>query len=278
MARAAGRRVLQVEGDVVVPVQLASDKQEIGARSLRPRIAHLREKFLKPLRRARPLIAAGRLRLASEVDLDALPETLKALRVDRSVAPVAAFCGGHAAARRRLRQFVARGLRRYVAARASPGEPRVSMLSPYLHFGQISPVEIALAVRKASAPLAERDSWFTYYYWLDDERAPDFAQLVEIHRKPGYDPAELFMDPNDRTVKLKAALALARKKSGFRYMMSVVPLDPSPVRGSHGLLPASPADGPVLLCSDAASARTTIAATDVKQLLLDLALGGGVAA
>ena len=126
--------------------------------------------------------------------------------------------------------------------------------------------------------LAERDSWFTYYYWLDDERAPDFAQLVEIHRKPGYDPAELFMDPNDRTVKLKAALALARKKSGFRYMMSVVPLDPSPVRGSHGLLPASPADGPVLLCSDAASARTTIAATDVKQLLLDLALGGGVAA
>ena len=159
VARAAGRRVLQVEGDVVVPVQLASDKQEIGARSLRPRIAHLREKFLKPLRRARPLIAAGRLRLASEVDLDALPETLKALRVDRSVAPVAAFCGGHAAARRRLRQFVARGLRRYVAARASPGEPRVSMLSPYLHFGQISPVEIALAVREASAPLAERDSY-----------------------------------------------------------------------------------------------------------------------
>jgi hypothetical protein len=121
--------------------------------------------------------------------------------------------------------------------------------------------------------LAEPDSWFTYYYWLDDERAPDFARMVEIHRKPGYDPAELFMDPKDRAVKLKAALALARKKSGFRYMMQVVPLDPSPVRGSHGLLPASPADGPVLLCSDASSARSTIAATDVKQLLLDLALG-----
>jgi hypothetical protein len=56
-------------------------------------------------------------------------------------------------------------------------------------------------------------------------------------------------------------------------MMQVVPLDPSPVRGSHGLLPTSPADGPVLLCSDASSARSTIAATDVKQLLLDLALG-----
>jgi len=108
--------------------------------------------------------------------------------------------------------------------------------------------------------LAERDSWFTYYYWLDDERAPDFAKLVEIHRKPGYDPAELFMDPNDRLVKLKAGLALARKKSGMRYMMSVVPLDPSPVRGSHGLLPASPQDGPVLLCSDPSSARSAIAA------------------
>ena len=123
--------------------------------------------------------------------------------------------------------------------------------------------------------LAERDSWFTYYYWLDDERAPDFARLVEIHRKPGYDPAELFMDPDDRTVKLRAALALARKKTGMRYMMSVVPLDPSPVRGSHGLLPADAQDGPVLLCSDPASARSTIAATDVKQLLLDLALGKG---
>ena len=125
--------------------------------------------------------------------------------------------------------------------------------------------------------LAEPNSWFTYYYWLDDERAPDFARLVEIHRKPGYDPAELFMDPNDRFVKLRAGVALARKKSGLRYMMSVVPLDPSPVSGSHGLLPASPADGPVLLCSDAASARSTIAATDVKQLLLDLALAEGAA-
>jgi hypothetical protein len=119
--------------------------------------------------------------------------------------------------------------------------------------------------------VAEPDAWFTYYYWLDDRRAPDFARTVEIHRKPGYDPAELFFDPADRTVKLRAAAALARKKLGLRYTMQVVPLDPVHVRGSHGRLPADPADGPVLLCSDPAPARDTIAATEVKDLLLRLA-------
>jgi predicted AlkP superfamily pyrophosphatase or phosphodiesterase len=119
--------------------------------------------------------------------------------------------------------------------------------------------------------VAEPDAWFTYYYWLDDGRAPDFARTVEIHRKPGYDPAELFFDPADRTVKLRAAAALARKKLGLRYTMQVVPLDPACVRGSHGRLPADPADGPVLLCSDPAHAQDKIAATDVKDLLLRLA-------
>ena len=159
VANAAGRRVLQVEGDVVVPVELASDRQEIGARSLRPKIARLRERFLRPLRRARPLVPAQRLRLASDVDLEALPATLRTLDIDHSVAPVAGFRGGHAAARRRLRQFVAQDLQCYVGARVLPGEPRVSRLSPYLHFGQISPVEVALAVREARAPAADRDSY-----------------------------------------------------------------------------------------------------------------------
>ncbi|MEE6274220.1 nucleotide pyrophosphatase/phosphodiesterase family protein [Georgenia sp. MJ206] len=119
--------------------------------------------------------------------------------------------------------------------------------------------------------VAEPDSWFTYYYWLDDAKAPDFARLVEIHKKPGYDPVELFMDPEDRWVKLRAAKALARKKAGMRYTMDVVPLDPSPLRGSHGRLPDSPADGPVLLCSDPARPRTHVAATEVRDLLLEAA-------
>jgi predicted AlkP superfamily pyrophosphatase or phosphodiesterase len=119
--------------------------------------------------------------------------------------------------------------------------------------------------------VAEPDAWFTYYYWLDDQRAPDFARQVEIHRKPGYDPAELFMDPEDRLVKARAGAALVRKKIGMRYVMSVVPLDPSPVRGTHGRLPADAADAPVLLCSDGSVARDRIAATEVRDLLLDLA-------
>ncbi|MEU3180675.1 nucleotide pyrophosphatase/phosphodiesterase family protein [Streptomyces albidoflavus] len=119
--------------------------------------------------------------------------------------------------------------------------------------------------------VAERDAWFTYYYWLDDARAPDFAQLVEIHRKPGYDPVELFMDPNDPYVKLRAGAAVARKKLGMRYRMAVVPLDASPIRGSHGRLPADEADGPLLLSSRPGATEGPVAATDVKALLLRLA-------
>nr|QEO75104.1 hypothetical protein [uncultured bacterium] len=118
---------------------------------------------------------------------------------------------------------------------------------------------------------AAPDSWFTYYYWLDDARAPDFARTVEIHRKPGYDPAELFFDDPVKG-RLKAAMALARKKIGLRYTMDVVPLDPSRVRGSHGRLPDSPLDGPVLLCSEPAvpgwaEQRNGLRATDVRALL-----------
>ncbi|MEO3867343.1 nucleotide pyrophosphatase/phosphodiesterase family protein [Nonomuraea sp. B12E4] len=124
--------------------------------------------------------------------------------------------------------------------------------------------------------VAEPDSWFTYYYWLDDTAAPDFARLVDIHRKPGYDPAELFFDPAaPAAAKRRAAAALARKKLGLRYLMSVVGLDAGAqaVRGSHGRLPADPADAPVLLCSDASAARPQLAATEVKDFLLDLATG-----
>ncbi|WP_197358481.1 alkaline phosphatase family protein, partial [Streptomyces clavuligerus] len=119
--------------------------------------------------------------------------------------------------------------------------------------------------------VAEPDAWFTYYYWLDDARAPDFARLVEIHRKPGYDPVELFMDPQDPYVRLRAATALARKKLGMRYRMAVVPLDPAPIRGSHGRLPPSDDEGPLILCSTPRAVDGRVAATDVKALLLRLA-------
>jgi predicted AlkP superfamily pyrophosphatase or phosphodiesterase len=122
--------------------------------------------------------------------------------------------------------------------------------------------------------VADPDAWFTYYYWLDDDLAPDFARLVDIHRKPGYDPAELFFDPADPGgAKRRAAVALARKKLGMRYLMQVVGLDAGAraVRGSHGRLPDRAEDAPVLLCSDPTVAVDRIGATEVKSLLLRLA-------
>jgi predicted AlkP superfamily pyrophosphatase or phosphodiesterase len=121
--------------------------------------------------------------------------------------------------------------------------------------------------------VAEPDSWFTYYYWLDATRAPDFATHVEIHRKPGYDPAELLFDPaGPLAARARAAMALVRKTLGFRYRMNVVGLDAGAqrIRGSHGRLPASARESPVLLCSSPLPTDRT-SATEVKALLLRLA-------
>ena len=90
-------------------------------------------------------------------------------------------------------------------------------------------------------------SWFTYYYWQDDRVAPDFARCVDIHRKPGYDPVELFIDPALKLPKLKIAWRLLQKKLGFRMLMDVVPLDAKLVKGSHGALPTDKRNYPIMI-------------------------------
>jgi predicted AlkP superfamily pyrophosphatase or phosphodiesterase len=95
--------------------------------------------------------------------------------------------------------------------------------------------------------VAKERAWFTYYYWLDDKRAPDFARTVDIHRKPGYDPVELFLDPSIPLVKAKIVWRLLQKKLGFRMLMDVIPLDASLVKGSHGRRPTDEREWPVLL-------------------------------
>ena len=117
--------------------------------------------------------------------------------------------------------------------------------------------------------LAAPDRWFTYYYWLDDGAAPDFARTVDIHRKPGYDPVELFLDPALRAPRLKVGTVLLKKALGFRYLMDVIPLDATLVRGSHGRLPETREAGPVLISSEPALVPgDVVRATDVKPLLL----------
>ena len=95
--------------------------------------------------------------------------------------------------------------------------------------------------------MAAENAWFTYYYWDDDARAPDFARTMDIHRKPGYDPVELFIDPGISMPRLKIARRLLQKKLGFRMLMDVVPLDASLVKGSHGRRPIDKKDWPIIV-------------------------------
>ncbi len=116
--------------------------------------------------------------------------------------------------------------------------------------------------------IAQPGHWFTYYYWLDDAYAPDFARTVDIHRKPGYDPVELFLDPELLAPKARIALRMLQKKLGFRALMDVIPLKPELVRGTHGRLSADPTSVPLLISTRKEFAAQRFAVTDVKSLIL----------
>ncbi len=117
--------------------------------------------------------------------------------------------------------------------------------------------------------ISDPDAWFTYYYWLDDARCPDFARTVEIHRKPGYDPVELFLDPALRVPMLSVLWRLFKRKLGFRTLLDVIPLDATLVKGSHGRPTDNDRDGPVFITNEAALAPSgPVEATEVKELIL----------
>lgn len=119
--------------------------------------------------------------------------------------------------------------------------------------------------------VAEKNAWFTYYYWLDDKLAPDFARTVDIHRKPGYDPCELFLDPSISMPDLKVGLKWLRKSLGFRYLMDVIPLNADLVKGSHGRIPESKEDWPLFISEEPAGKE--IKATEVFGLLMSSVTG-----
>ncbi len=95
--------------------------------------------------------------------------------------------------------------------------------------------------------LADANSWFTYYFWFDDALAPDYARMVDIHKKPGYDPVEMLTDPKDKLVMLKVIGKLLKKKLGFRTVLDIIPLKAELVKGSHGRIPEDTEDYPIFI-------------------------------
>lgn len=119
--------------------------------------------------------------------------------------------------------------------------------------------------------ISEPDRWFSYYYWLDDAKAPDYAATVDIHRKPGYDPVELFIDPDLKLPKLQIALKIGKRKLGFRGLLDVISVNRTDlVKGSHGRLTDRPEEGPLVISTRPdLLPEGPVAATDFKALVLD---------
>ncbi len=119
--------------------------------------------------------------------------------------------------------------------------------------------------------IAAADAWFTYYYWLDDARMPDFAPTVDIHRKPGYDPAELFLNPKLSAPKLRIISKLLKRKMGFRALLDVIPTDGDLVKGSHGRAPGRREDGALLLTNmpgAVSDVEETLSPVEVQRVIL----------
>lgn len=160
VAAKSGRRVVQIEGDVVVPVETASDKVEFAARTIRPKLQRSWPDFLGGLEATKLAKASLPLDVTGDIDVQEPWKVLHALDIDRSVGRTDRFIGGTTEARKHLRRFLQAGLAGYDDARNDPADPQCSNLSPYLHFGQISPVEIARKVSAAkSGTSSDRESY-----------------------------------------------------------------------------------------------------------------------
>ena len=199
LARSCAVAVVQVEGDVVVPVDVASDKQEWAARTIRGKINRHRDRFIRTLKRTRPGKSSLPLQVSGDVDFRDASAVLASLDVDRSVAARRRFAGGTEAAQSVLTRFIRKYLDGYADARNDPAEPQASQLSPYLHFGQISPVEVAAKIVRAKSGTADdkdafleelivrRELAVNFVYFCEDYDSytclPDWAlQTLEEHR------------------------------------------------------------------------------------------------
>jgi deoxyribodipyrimidine photo-lyase len=200
--------VVQVESDVVVPVELVSDKKEFAARTIRPKITRHLDRFLVGLR-ANTLKNTTRPKVTGE-DLSDVDALLGRLKVDTSVPPVPLFTGGTTAAKKVLAAFLADSFDTYAQNRNQPQTSDVSHMSKYLHYGQISPVHIALEAKKKHGGtnqddfleelIIRRELPMNYVYYEKDydkySALPDFARTTlkehaDDERDPTYTRGEL---------------------------------------------------------------------------------------
>lgn len=158
-AKQAKCSVIQIESDVVVPVAVASSKQEFAARTFRPKIHKVWQPYLKAHKAVPIKRSSFSLDIASDINLSDPVAAAETLKVDRSVPASPRFVGGEVEAQRRLKTFCTHALKNYAEGRSEPAGNGCSYLSPYLHFGHISPVDIALAAQNADAPAADRDAF-----------------------------------------------------------------------------------------------------------------------
>jgi deoxyribodipyrimidine photo-lyase len=182
VADRAGVSVVQVESDVAVPVEAASDHQEFAARTLRPKHRRQWPAYLKPLKAVPLKVDSLELRIAGDVDVSDPAGALARLKIDRSVGRSTRFRGGSVAARRAFDGFLANRLNGYAENRREPAAGATSTISAYLHFGQISPLEIALKVKaRRGVPDADRDAYLEELL-VRRELAVNF-----VHYSPNYD-------------------------------------------------------------------------------------------
>ena len=179
VADEAGCRVVQVESDVVVPIEVASDKAEFGARTIRPKIERHRDTFMARLDE-RPTEHPS-LDLDLRGDFEPLDPngTLGQLKLDDSVDRVTRFMGGASHARERLERFIDEKLNGYADGRNEPVARQCSELSPYLHFGQISPLDLALAARDAKGVGKEDRASFLEELIVRRELAMNFVAFTD---------------------------------------------------------------------------------------------------
>ena len=186
----AGRLVVQVEGDVVVPVQVASDKHESAARTIRPRIHKHWETYLTELPPTPAKHKGDKLRLPrSDVDVTNPAKALTTMTLDRTVHPVTRMAGGQVAAHALLDRFLDHELAAYTERRNEPAEQHSSLMSAYLHFGHVSPVELALTVRKHKAATAEDRSTYLEELIVRRELSMNFCHYVEDYDRYSCLPA-----------------------------------------------------------------------------------------